>query len=243
MRNCLIISLLIVFSSVAALAQTSSKPVHYQVDYLHPALSIDRSQLSEATDINGLNQYFDETWVAEYKSVAITAIVDSKEQRAFAQNDKLTNEQISILRKVDSGTEIKVDVNYIPDNSLSHNDVKTYSFSFQLQPETMALFPGGAKALDNYLEAKLARHIKSSDLDDYVLASATFIVDDSGNITDINLFNSSRDAEIDKVLLDAVRDMPSWTPARYADGRIVSQSIAVSIGDPESCSINLLKMR
>jgi len=217
--------------------------VHYQVDVLHPALSIDRAQLHAATDVKGLNQHFDEAWVAKYKSMDITVIVDGKEEMAFAKNDQLTQPQLALLRKADPHTKIKVSVHYLPDNTLSHNDVKTFSFNFEVQPDQAAEFLGGSEALDNYLEGMLARHIEATDLDQYVLASAVFTIDEQGKVTDTELFNSSREEDIDAILMDAIHSMPAWTPARYADGTVVAQTIAVSIGDPESCSANLLRMR
>ena len=84
----------------------------------------------------------------------IAASNGGKLKKAIAKNDKLTPEQKDILNNVDAATDISVVVNYIPNNTLKNNDPKVFDFTFTVDPENKATYPGGQQQLNQYLKEK-----------------------------------------------------------------------------------------
>ena len=143
----------------------------------------------------------------------------------------------------DVNEEIAVKVKYMPENTLSRNEAKEMGFKFSIDPENEASFPGGPEKLQQYLMEKVIEHIPADSFRQHQLAAVTFTVDEKGQIISPQLFWTSEVEKTDKLLLDAICNMPNWKPAAYADGTRVKQEFAFVVGDMNSCVINLLNMR
>ncbi|MFT4537447.1 MAG: outer membrane biosynthesis protein TonB, partial [Saprospiraceae bacterium] len=76
----------------------------------------------------------------------------------------------------------------------------------------------------------------------YQLAAVTFIIDEKGQVQDPNMFLSTEDENIDKLLLETIRNMKNWQPAVYEDGTIIKQELVLTVGDMNSCAINMLNI-
>ena len=67
-----------------------------------------------------------------------------------------------------------------------------------------------------------------------------FTINELGQVVDTSIFQSTKDDDIDALLYQVICDMPDWTPAEYSNGEKVRQEFAFTIGNHESCVINLL---
>lgn len=222
--------------------------IAYEVNKVSPSFSITREKLTEAHTINDLNRYYKSSWIKEFISVEILTNHDGKTKKAKGKSDTLTQEQKDNMNTADVGTDISVSIYYIPDNNLKQNDPKEFDFTFKVDPENEAKYVGGAQQLNQYLKANVMDKIASNSFKQYNLSAVSFFIDEEGHVTDAHihestLYNSAVDEKINEVLLTTVCNMPKWTPAEYANGMKTKQEFVLTVGDHNSCTINLLNIR
>ena len=66
------------------------------------------------------------------------------------------------------------------------------------------------------------------------MALIHFTVTVEGKVSNASIIESSKDPEIDKLLLKAIRKMPDWKPAVDAEGKNVEQEFEFIVGN-EGC--------
>ena len=76
----------------------------------------------------------------------------------------------------------------------------------------------------------------------YDLAIVKFSVDEEGRVVDAHIFWPFKEEKIDALLLETICNMPSWKPAEFANGTTVQQEFVLTVGNHESCAINLLNI-
>ena len=76
--------------------------------------------------------------------------------------------------------------------------------------ETMPSFPGGMKALQEYMKKELDKY-KDKTQGKYGRVVIQFVVDESGNVNAPKIAKSVEPA-IDKVAMKVIRNMPKWNP-------------------------------
>jgi len=245
MRNRFIalIFLLVACPFSASSQDHSSNELRYEVNRVYPSISFTREELNEAKTIVNLNPYYKPSWIRTYISVEVLTRYQGSARKAVSNNDTLTQEQKDIIKKADTGADISVLVQYIPENTLTRNDIHEISFSFTVEPESQAKFADGQEELNQYLKEKAIDKISDASFEGYRLAAVKFTVDKEGQIIDTHIFWSSEDQEIDALLLGAVCTMPNWKPAEYADGTRVQQEFVLTVGNRESCVVPLLNIR
>lgn len=214
-----------------------------QIDRVFAPLSISHETFKTAKHIEDLNRTYKNSWIREFLSVEITAEKNGKQVTAKSKDDVLTQEQIELMKMADAGSGISVHIKYIPENTLKQNDPKEINFTFTVDPENPATYPGGKKALRQYLDDQVVGHISPDQFNRNHLTAVKFTVDEEGHIVDSKVFESSGDEKLDALLLNAIKNMPNWTPAEFNDGTKVKQEYALSVGDRESCIVNLLNIR
>lgn len=189
-----------------------------------------------------LDKNYKSSWIREYISVEILASYQGSTRKAVSKNDILSQEQKDLLTGADPGTDISVSVQYVPENTLKHNDPKVISFVIVVDPETEATYSGGPQQLQEYLKEQAIDQIPAGTFGEYQLAAVTFTINEEGQITDPKVFWSSNDEKIDALLLETICNMPNWKPAAYANGEKAKQAFALMVGSMESCVVNLLNI-
>ncbi len=226
----------------------------YEVNRVYPHISITKEKLNEAhtlidlnNEANDLNLYYKSSWIREYISVEILTSYKGKIRKAVSKNDTLSQEQKDIMNMADVGTDISVKVQYIPENTLTHNDIKEIDFSFTVDPESEAKYPGGQQQLKQYLKEKAIDKIPDGSFKNYDLTAIKFTINEEGKIIDAHVFESEyqtyKNEKIDKLLLETIRNMPCWKPAEYSNGIKVKQEFVLTVGNMENCVIPLLNIR
>ncbi|MCB0707656.1 MAG: energy transducer TonB [Saprospiraceae bacterium] len=215
----------------------------FEVHQVYPYISITKAQLNEARSLMDLNADYKSSWIKEYISVEVFANQNGIARKAVSENDILSQEQKTIMQRADVGTRVSVKVKYLPENTLRNNDIKELTFAFTVLPESQAQYSGGQKELIQYLKENAINKIPAGSFTGYDLAAVKFTVSEEGEIMNAFVFESSKDEEIDKLLLETIRAMPCWNPAEYSNGVKVSQEFVLTVGNMENCMVNLLNIR
>lgn len=205
-------------------------------------LSINRSNLTTAISLVDINRHYKDSWVKEYKSISITTIHDGKVLVSTGKNNILTSDQKSNMSNADYGSDIVVDIQYIPNNSLPFNDEKTEKFTFIVNPDQDASYTGGEVEMKKYLREKIISKIDKSVFTEYKLAAIKFTITEDGEVANVKVAYTSEDLSIDKVLIDGISNMSLWSPAAYADGSKTSQNFVLTVGNMKSCNVNSLNI-
>ncbi len=245
------IFLLSAFSINAQNGEKLSPP--FEVQKVNPYISVSKAQLAAAKSLsdlktknNKLDLEYKPTWVNQYISVEIQVCHDGELIKATSKDDVLTEKQKDLLAKADSDKEIQVKINYWPKNNLVLNDPKTIDFSFSLEPENTATFSEGEEALMQYLDKAVISKISSKSFEAYDMTAIKFSINKNGKIHQAEVFREAYQADkfasINKQLLEAVRKMPDWNPASYADGTLTEQEFVLTVGSTENCLLPLLNV-
>jgi len=217
--------------------------LRYEVHRIHPPLSISRETLNETHTLSDLNEHYKPSWVKEYISVEIITSYRGMIKKAMGRSDTLSQEQKNIMNMADVGTDIAVKVQYIPDNTFTHNDIKEINFTFAVDPESEAQYPGGQQQLKQYLKVNAIDKIPDGSFKKYNLTAVKFTVNEEGQVINVHIFETSKDEETDELLMETICNMPNWKAAEYSNGIKVKQEFVLTVGDMESCVINLLNIR
>ena len=221
----------------------SQDPIECHVDKIYNDISLYADELEKVSTIQDINKFFKNEWVREYISVQYKIINKGIEKTINTNTGEISKDLKYFLQSADNGTDISVHIDYIPENSLKHNEPKEDEFTFVINPEKLAAFPGGTDKLEAYLNEQVLIHVSKDVLPGYSLAAVKFTVTNEGNIQNIQIIESSNDEKTDVLLLEAVNNMPVWIPAEYTDGSKVQQECMLTVGNMKSCTINLLNIK
>lgn len=226
---------------------TASNELSIEVNRVYPYISISKAALSEANSLLDLNKDYKSSWVKSYLSVEISTTYNGNIITSISENDILSKEQKDMMNRADAGTAISILVRYLPDNTLTHNDPRKMNFTLNVDPESEATYPGGQQQLEKYLRENAIDKIPANSFTGYDLAVVKFTVNEKGEIMNAHLFGTeyrnNKDKNVDVLLLEAIRNMPSWKPAEYANGTKASQDFAFTVGNMENCMIHTLSIR
>ena len=211
------------------------------IDY--PYLSIPRTNLEEAITFRDLNRHHKSSWIASYKSVELITYQNGKQVISPGVDSILTVEQKNLLSSADFGSEITAKIRYMPKNKMRQNEEHDMNFTFTVDPEKPASFNGGKEALNKYLHDNVTKLVSMNSFRQHQLAAVKFTINEKGQIVNPHIFQKSENPKADKILLDAVCNMPLWNPAQYANGEKVSQNHVLTAGDINSCVVNLVNIR
>jgi len=243
MRKLMAFVFLVTMTTFCTKAQDSlGYELKYGVHRVYDGFSLTYPELDQAQTLSDLNEHYPADYVKEYESVEISTYQADLRQTAVSSDANLSPDQLSLIQSADSGSTIEVKVRYLPDNQLTHNEIKEMSFEFVMEPQS-AEYPGGHANLLKFLKENGIGELSSTVFRQHHLTAANFTIDENGLITDVYMTESSGDPQTDAFLIKVIRNMPQWKPARYADGSVVAQPYVLTIGDHNSCVINLLKVR
>ncbi|MCW3103859.1 MAG: hypothetical protein JWO09_2299 [Bacteroidetes bacterium] len=175
--------------------------------------------------------------VMEYVSIGITGICGGKVLTSQGTGDKLSAKQKNLLNLVDPGTTISVRIRFrykswanLPPDEGSR--IREGEYTVAVIPQTEAAYPGGFKQLTDHLLKNVFNKAPGPDAYRNIQqAVVAFTVNEEGKVINAKLTRSSADPRIDKLILDAVRSMPEWTPAKDAEGKKVKEQFSIPLGN------------
>lgn len=231
------------FTNFTFSQETSTPELRFEINKVNPTISLTKNELTQAISLSDLNPNYQPEWIKEYISVEIQTSHNGNIKKGISKSEKLSQEQKEIMRLADAGKDISVIVKYIPNNSLSQNDIQEISFSFVVAPAKDAQYPGGLKMLKQYLKNNAIDKVTASFKKNNV-SSIRFTIDKSGKVANAHVFQSAyqtdNDDKIDLLLLQTISKMPNWTPAQYSNGLKVKQEFVLIVGNMESCLISFI---
>lgn len=235
--------ILLKFPDPGSAQVSSANELPYEVNRIYPYISVTKEKLKEAQTLSDLNKHYKPSWVKAYISVEVLTTNKGITKKAVSKNDTLTQKQKDHMLMADAATDISVVLKYLPDNNLKNNDIKTFDFTFTVDPENEATYPGGKQELNKYLKEQAIDKIPEGSFKGYDLTTVKFTINEAGEVVDAHIFWPTEKREIEAFLLETVRKMPCWQPATYADGTKVKQEFALMVGNMENCVVPLLNIR
>lgn len=235
------------FPQLSAAQDSIMDELKYEVNIVYPYISITKEKLNEAHTLIDLNANYKSSWVKKYLSVEVLTCYQGKERKAVSKNNTLSQEQKNNIKMADMGTDVSVRVQYMPDNTLTHNNIKEMNFSFSVTPENEAKYIGGQQQLKKYLKDSAIDKIPNGSFKGYDLAAIKFTINEDGKVIDAHIFqpmlrSSSKDKKTDELLLETISNMPSWKPAEYVNGLKTKQTFVLTVGNMENCLVHLLNI-
>jgi TonB family protein len=211
---------------ISGFSQNLSYEVHGK--YTHP---VKKEILNNAESMSDIIPYYPIDWILSYVSVEISATLDGKEIMAANTNDRLSTEQKNILKAVDLGSDIVINIEYKSKNSVTGNIyLDDMNYSATVIPEIEAEYPGGQQQMTQYLEENAINKISDTTSGQIQEAIVRFTVNEEGEIADAQVFKTSGDPKTDKLLLKVINKMPKWSPAEDSKGIKVKQEFEFSVG-------------
>jgi TonB family protein len=187
-------------------------------------------------------------WTAQlkYLLVEVVGICEGKERRSVAKGGVFSADQTEIFSKSDVGRLLKINVEYMElvssiNPSSDPNEVKRMRLHITVRPAVEAMYPGGYAEMVTYLRNSVYAGLgNESDPADEIKtkveqSAVTFIVNEEGTVTDAKIERSSSNDDIDRLILDAVKKMPKWSPAAAASGIKVKEVLSVSLTTRAGC--------
>lgn len=217
--------------------------ISYQINRIQKYVSITPDQLENAQMLSELNHFYKSDWVKEYKSVNTIVIVNGKTQKLETDDNHISDSQKKLIQSADKGSDITVIVDYLPNNQLSSNSVQQMDFTFRVDPKFEAKYHGGKNNLDNYIATNILDKVTIKDIPQFQVAAVNFIVDENGQIIDAHITKGTENKTSDNIILRTVCDMPNWQSAEYSDGTKTKQEFVLTVGDHQSCTMNLLDIK
>ena len=211
-----------------------------EVNKIYPPVSITKEKLKDVESLSDINGYYESSWVRDYVSVEVSGFRNGKIEQVLGNNDILNDEQLNLIKSIDTGSKVSVIVKYMPKNNLKINEMKEMNFTFSIDPDNEAVYSNGNKGLNEYLRKNVLEKVSIDAFKQYQLAAYKFIISKDGEVVSPSVFWSSENEDLDQLVLDAICNMPKWKPARYADGTEISQEYVLTVGDMESCVVNML---
>jgi hypothetical protein len=170
--------------------------------------------------------------VIDYESVQIIATCYGKTLTARGNGDALSFEQKNILNMADAGSDlvIKIRFRFKPGKtaaSMITREVVEGNLTLTVLPEIEAEFPGGYLQVADYFKKTLKEKTGKSKAEN---ASIKFTVGENGVAANARIGISSGNIKTDKILLEAITNMPKWKPAKNSKGIAVKQEFHVMLG-------------
>jgi TonB family protein len=242
MKKLVLLSAAILFSGLVSFAQdgtntwysndNSSEPGDAPFEYVVRArykVPVTKQTLEKANTLSDFIAEYPGNWVSDYISVEIATTTSGRTVKAVSANGLLTTEQKNILISADHGTNIAVNVNYRTKNAATaKNETRSMNMSMTVIPEVQAEYVGGHKRSLQYME-KAVQKISETVVAPVDEVAVVFTVQETGAITDAKILRTSGNTKTDKLLLDAISNMPKWKPAENAQGVKVKQEFEFAI--------------
>jgi periplasmic protein TonB len=83
-----------------------------------------------------------------------------------------------------------------------------------VNPEIMAEYPGGTKAMFKYLRDSVLNKIKITNDESYIIRTvySKITIDETGKVTNPKIIKSSNVSSVDSLVIKALTNMPNWKP-------------------------------
>ena len=192
---------------------------------------ISEENVANAKSLGDIISNYPSSWMDEYISVEITTIVGGKEYTKVGRSERLTKEQKQIVNIVKMGDQVAVRIKYKSKNTIT-GDLENHemNINYTVVPLVEAEFVGGYEHMITYLKKGSLKEINAKQFKHLPQPTISFVVNEDGKTESVKLIDTSRDDEVDKLLLKLVKNMPTWIPAKTKGAIPVKQEFVLMIG-------------
>jgi hypothetical protein len=175
-----------------------------------------------------------------FTSMDITTMSKGVVMISKSTSSVLTNEQKSILKAADPGSDIhiKIRFKYKNQGTISYYDLgqeKEGDYTVTVTPATDAEYPGGFNEITNYILKNFFSKIPdNSSFYRNPIPVVRFLINEDGHLSNIRISRTSTDSKVDKLLIDVISKMPEWKAAKNAEGKNVKMEYSIALGN-EGC--------
>ena len=127
----------------------------------------------------------------------------------IVDNDKQVDDIEMFFEKIDDPSSIDLN-NFIFQNSNNPIDKEE---EIVIIAEEMPEFPGGERALVNYLAVNVKYPLIAQENGIKGKVYVSFVIDENGNVYDVNILRGV-DASLDNEAIRVVKGMPKWSPGK-----------------------------
>lgn len=208
----------------------SKENIYYEVHgkYKHP---IQKEKLMKAKLLSDILDSYPSQWIKGYVSVEVSTTHNGKTTKANGKNATLTTEQKNILNTVELGDNVVINIKYTSENAVTKaTENSTINYVATIIPKVEAEYMSGRIHLNEFLKTNAINKLPENAFSQSQQAVVRFTINEGGEIANVQIFKTSGDVKIDKLLLEAITNMPKWRPAENANGIKVKQEFEFSIG-------------
>jgi TonB family protein len=164
----------------------------------------------------------------DFESIEITANSQGISRTFRSTGNILTVEQKNLLNNVDVGSQIYIILRFNFKNQQQSGQIINGYYAVTVVPETEAGYPGGFEKMSAYLNETIFSKISGKqDINKILQTVVKFTIDESGQISDAKISRSSADPRIDRIVLDAINNMPRWNPAKNTTGIKIKEEFTI----------------
>ncbi len=171
--------------------------------------------------------------ITEVVFTEISLTVQGVTRVAQSTSEQLTASQKEILQAADMGSNVTVKLRFkykdqTKDNFGSRNKVVEGITAFTIVPQTEAEYPGGFKQLSAYFKRQVAAKLNDKQIAEKLYqAVIRFTISADGQVLHPAIVQTTTDAQLDKLLLQAMEQMPGWKPSANAQGTKIKQEFTI----------------
>lgn len=192
---------------------------------------VTQSKLRSASALKDFIKDYPSNWIEDYVSVELTAVENGNSTAVKGVNANLNAEQKKLLSAMRLNAKLEVNIKYHRKNSVTGlTDLHTSHLVMTVIPETEAKFPGGETYLNNYINKNIVDRIDGDLMEVIRNCKVLFMVDEKGNVADAKMTSSTGDNKTDQLIMEALYEMPVWSPALDENKTKVRQQFEFSIG-------------
>lgn len=191
-------------------------------------------QLASAESLSDIYDGYPMSWIQHYESTTIIITSDKSQTITEGTGNKLSKAQRKALSEGPIGGKILLKVLH-SDSAQTKKASQEIKLTTTIVPTLNAQYGTGHDDLMTYMRTKALSVIHQNPSFEFDQARISFVVNEEGKVLTPKLEESSQNAYIDKMLMNAVGEMDSWTPARDKNNRTISQRFELRIGNSYGC--------
>ncbi len=188
---------------------------------------ITQEKLKGAQLISDVIENYPSNWISAYNSVEISTTINGKTVKAIGKNATLTKRQKQLFN---TATNILISVQYQKKNDNDQVQNRQMNVFMVVTPEKEAEYVGGYYQMIAYLKDNSLDKIAAKKFTHLPQPAISFTVSEDGTTENVKLIDTSRDDEIDQLLIELIEKMPKWSPAKNVEGLNVKQEFVFNVG-------------
>ena len=200
---------------------------YYNVGTRFKGISKEEIQLAKSFKDYMINDHFDR--ITEIHSLKLIFFKDDQHsnQQEEHKGSVISEKQRQLLLDAPISSNFVLEAHCTRKMMNAHRLEKAnYTPHLTIVPSIQASYKGGVDALISYFKENSKDVIKHAQSDQLTPAKIYFTVNKHGSIENIKLSNTTSYPEIDKHMVELVKEMPlNWTPAKDENGNNVNQEL------------------